>query len=67
MQSDDRAGAGPAALVADNPDHAGDFEADAEWLAGGVLADRDPEKTYLSQLGAATRPAIIDAFDRGAT
>ena len=67
MQSDDRAGAGPAALVADNPDHAGDFEADAEWLAAGVLAERDPEKIYLSQLGAATRPAIIDAFDRGAS
>jgi hypothetical protein len=58
---------GPAVLVADNPDHAGDFEADAEWLAAGVLADRDPEKIYLSQLGAATRPTIIDAFDRGAS
>ncbi len=33
---------GPAVLVADNPDHAGNFEADAEWLAAGVLAERDP-------------------------
>jgi hypothetical protein len=34
---------GPAALVADNSDYAGTFEADAEWLAAGVLAERDPE------------------------
>ncbi len=27
----------------------------------------DPEKIYLSQLGAAARPTIIDAFDRGAS
>ena len=59
--------AGHAVLVADNPDHAGDFEADAEWLAAGVLHERDPEKIYLSQLGAATRPTIVDAFDRGAS
>jgi hypothetical protein len=53
--------------VADNSDYAGTFEADAEWLAAGVLAERDPEKIYLRQLGAATRPTIIDAFDRGAS
>ena len=58
---------GPAVLVADNADQAGNFEADAEWLAAGVLAERDPEKIYLSQLGAATRPTIVDAFDRGAS
>ncbi len=58
---------GPAVLVADNSNHAGYFEADAEWLAAGVLAERDPEKIYLSQLGAATRPTIVEAFDRGAS
>jgi hypothetical protein len=58
---------GPAVLVADNPDLAGDFEADADWLASGVLAERDPQKIYLSRLGAATRPTIVDAFDRGAS
>ena len=59
--------AGHTVLVADNADHAGDFEADAEWLAAGVLHERDPEKIYLSQLGAATRPTIVDAFDQGAS
>jgi hypothetical protein len=59
---------GRTVLVADNPDHAGDFEADAEFLASGVLHERSPEKIYLSQLGAAaTRPTIIDAFDQGAS
>jgi hypothetical protein len=58
---------GLAALVADNSDCAGTFEADPERLAAGVLGDRDPEKIYLSQLGAATRPTIVEAFDRGAS
>ena len=48
---------GPALLVADNADLAGDFEADAERLAAGVLRDREPEKIYLSQLGGASRAA----------
>ena len=60
--------AGPAVLVADNPDEAGDFERDAEELASGVLASRDPRRIYLSRLGVApTRQAIVDALDAGAS
>jgi len=55
-------------LVADNPDRAGDFEADADELAATVLAAKNPEKIYLSQLGsAATRNAIVQSFDEGAS
>jgi len=55
-------------LVADNPDGAGDFEADAEALAGAVLSSREPEKIYLGRLGReATRAAIARAFDEGAS
>jgi len=60
-------GVGRAVLVADNPDTAGDFEADAEELASGVLAARNPLRVYLSRLGAEpTRRAIVEAFDGGA-
>ena len=60
--------AAPAVLIADNADKAGNFEADADELATTVLASKHPEKIYLSQLGrAATRSAIVDAFDRGAS
>jgi hypothetical protein len=58
---------GPALLVADNGDLAGDFEADAERLASGVLREREPEKIYLSQLGGSTRATIKEGFDRGAS
>ena len=55
-------------LVADNPDRAGNFEADADELAATVLASKNPEKIYLSQLGtAATRNAIVQSFDAGAS
>ena len=55
-------------LVADNADIAGNFEADADELAAGVLALKNPEKIYLSQLGAAaTRNAIVQSFDNGAS
>jgi hypothetical protein len=57
----------PVFLVADNPDGAGNFDANAEELASTVLALQAPEKIYLSQLGATTtRQAIVDAFDGGA-
>jgi len=56
---------GPAVLVADNADLAGNFEADAEDVASSVLAGRDVEKIYLRDLGAATRPTIQSAFDNG--
>jgi hypothetical protein len=54
-------------LVADNPDPAGDFERDAEEIAGGVLAGRPVTKLYLSQKGASMRPEIASAFDTGAS
>ncbi len=55
-------------LVADNADEAGDFEADADRLASGILATRNPTKIYLSRLGAgATRSAIQRSFDEGAS
>jgi len=56
----------PVVLVADNADAAGDFPGDAEELAQTLLAGRDVELIRLDQLGGATRPAIRDAFDRGA-
>ncbi len=59
---------GPTVLVADNPDEAGDFEADSDEIARGVLASRDPKKIYLSRLGVnETRNAIVRAFDSGAS
>ncbi len=55
-------------LVADNPDPAGDFEANAEDIATGVFAERDPTKIYLGELGAhAAHEAIVGAFDEGAS
>jgi hypothetical protein len=58
----------PVFLVADNPDGAGNFDANAEELASTILAPRAPEKIYLSRLGTpTTRQAIVDAFDGGAT
>jgi hypothetical protein len=56
---------GAAALVADNPDLAGDFEADVKDIARSFLADRNPRLLLLSQLGASTRPAIQGALDSG--
>jgi len=54
-------------LVADNTDEAGDFERDAEDIASGLLASRNPQKIYLSRLGTdGTREAIENAFDQGA-
>jgi hypothetical protein len=55
-------------LVADNPDEAGDFEADAEDLAGSVLSGLEPRKIYLGQLGqGATRVEIQQAWNAGAS
>jgi hypothetical protein len=59
---------GPAVLVADNPDQAGNFEANAEEIASGLLSGHETEKIYLSRLGTtATRAAILNAFDQGAS
>ena len=58
----------PIVLITDNPDVAGDFDWNAEELASTVLSGQDVEKIYLSQLGtAATRSAILSAFDEGAS
>lgn len=55
-------------LVADDPDVAGDFVANADDLASGALAGRNVRKIYLSELGTtATRSAILEAFDDGAS
>jgi hypothetical protein len=55
-------------LVADDPDSAGDFEADADSLAAGVLASRNPERIFLRRLGPdGTRDAIAGRLDQGAS
>jgi hypothetical protein len=58
---------GKAVLVADNPDPGGDFEADQQDIAHSFLAGRDTQVIFLSQLGSQTRPAILDAFNQGAS
>jgi hypothetical protein len=57
---------GNAVLVADNPDMAGDFEADAEDIRASFLAGRTTTTLKIRELGAATRSAILEAFDEGA-
>jgi Peptidase family C25/SdrD B-like domain/Periplasmic copper-binding protein (NosD) len=56
---------GAALLVADNPDLGGDFETDVQEIAQSFLAARNPQVLRLSQLGAQTRPAILDAMNSG--
>jgi hypothetical protein len=59
---------GRTVLVADNPDQAGDFVADAEHLAKTVLNGQELKKIYLNQLGtAATRREIQQAFNEGSS
>jgi hypothetical protein len=58
---------GRAILVADDPDAAGDFEADSDEIAKG-LEGREVRKIYLRELGPAdTRHAILDSLDGGAS
>jgi hypothetical protein len=53
-------------LVADNPDEAGDFQADAEDVAS-LFGSRPLKKIYLSELGSsAATEATLRAFDEGA-
>ena len=59
--------AGKAVLVADTPDGAGDFEADAEDIRASFLSGRSTTTLKVSELGGATRPAILDSFDEGAS
>jgi hypothetical protein len=58
---------GPAVLVADNPDPAGDFEASAHQAAALLAPTHTVENVFLGELGGATRPTIAAAFDRGAS
>ena len=58
---------GPAVLVADNPDAGGAFEQDVDDIARSFLASRPASILRLSELGADTRPAILGAFDAGAS
>jgi hypothetical protein len=57
----------PFVLVADDSDHAGNFERDADEIASTILMGRHTRRIYLSDLGApATRDAIAESFDAGA-
>ena len=58
---------GSAVLVADNPDLGGDFEADVEDVRASFLSGWSTTTVKVSELGAATRPAILDSFDEGAS
>ena len=56
---------GAAALVADNPDLAGDFDANIDDIGRSFLQGRAVSTLKLSHLGAQTRPAIQDAMNSG--
>ena len=56
---------GKVALVADNPDAAGDFEADVEDIQASFFSGRETTVLKVGELGAGTRPAIQEAFDSG--
>ena len=59
---------GRAVVVADNPDLAGDFDADASAIAEALGASREVETIRLSALGrSGTRSAVLGAFDAGAS
>jgi hypothetical protein len=65
FETSGRALTGKATLVADNPDLAGNFEANQDEIAT-LLSSRTVEKLYLSQLGTeATKQAVREAFDTG--
>jgi hypothetical protein len=57
-----------AVLVADNPDIAGDFEANLNDIASLLSPERTVQKVYLAQLGTtAAKTAVRNAFDSGAS
>jgi hypothetical protein len=56
---------GSVALVADNSDAGGDFETDVEDVRRSFFQGREVRTLRLRELGPATRPAIVDAFDSG--
>jgi len=56
---------GPAAVVSDNADVAGNFEAESDEIAS-LLSSREVEKIYLRDLGPdGVRGAVTDALNRG--
>ena len=58
---------GRAILVADNPDIAGDFEADIADIRASVLGGRETQSILLRQHGANTRSEVLGALDQGAS
>jgi parallel beta-helix repeat protein len=56
-----------AVLVADNPDAGGDFDADVDEIAASFLAAHETAVIKISRLGAAARPAVLDAWNAGAS
>jgi len=59
--------AGPAALVADQADDAGDFEADLRDIESSFLQGRPTTEVFLGQIGdpSSARAQILDSFDSG--
>jgi hypothetical protein len=58
---------GTAVLVADNPDKAGDFEADVLDIRASFLGGRPTKTLFLRELGGNTRGAILASLDEGAS
>ena len=58
---------GKVALVADNPDIAGDFEADLRDIRESFLSGRETTQIFLGQVGNRdeARVQILDAFNQG--
>ena len=58
---------GKVALVADNPDPAGDFEADIRDIESSFLTGRNPTQIFYSQIGnpSLARAEILDAMNSG--
>ena len=56
---------GPVTLVADNPDEAGNFEADIADIASSFLSERNPESLLVRVLGTSTRGEILSELDGG--
>ncbi len=56
---------GPATLVADNPDRAGNFEADIADISSSFLGARSHQSLLIRLLGGNTRPSILDSMNSG--
>jgi hypothetical protein len=68
FETDATSTSAPVVLVTDNPDRAGDFDANADELASSILSGQRLKEIHLSRLGtAATQQAIVDAFNEGAS